>query len=149
MGRHSPLFVRTSQEWRFGGNQKENNGSQQSKETHQTTAHHHHVRGYPHNHSPNAKVSRGYHRQDDSDAVWMALAASDGDVDVTRWVMDCGGGDGVAEYELWTEDEIAADEFDEQASTVNIEYSPMSTGSQNSEHSIFNVSDLVLGPSNT
>src|ERR1700678_1674953 len=88
-------------------------------------------------------------RDDDSDAVWMALAASDGDVDVTRWVMDCGGGDGVAEYELWTEDEIAADEFDEQASTVDIDYSPMSTGSENSEHSIFDVSDLVLGPSNT
>lgn len=72
-------------------------------------------------------------RDDDSDAVWMALTASDGDVDVTRWVMDCGGGDGVAEYELWTEDEIAA----------------ISTGSENSEHSIFDVSDLVLGPSNT
>jgi Zinc knuckle len=55
------------------------------------------------------------HRDDDSDAMWMA-SAGDGD-DVTQWLINCRGADGAAGYELWTEDKIAADESDEQVLT--------------------------------
>src|ERR1700678_2380437 len=67
---------------------------------------------------------------------------------VASWLQDISRRSG-GRYELWTEDEIVADEFDEQASTVNIDYSLMSTESKDSEHSIFDVSDLVLGSSVT
>ena len=67
---------------------------------------------------------------DDSDAVWMAMAGDGDDV-------NCGGSD--AKYELWTEDEIIADESDKQASTINVDHSPVLT---EPEHSDFDVSDL-------
>src|ERR1700678_1025747 len=97
-----------------------------------------------------AKVDENGERN--SDAAWMVLIGDEvvDEIDdkVASWLQDIsrrsGGG-----YELWTEDEIVADEFDEQASTVNIDYSPMSTESKDSEHSIFDVSDLVLGSSVT
>ena len=54
---------------------------------------------------------KGSCRDDDSDAVWM-VSIGDGDNDVTQRLSDCGGGDDVAKYELWTEDEISADEAD-------------------------------------
>ena len=54
------------------------------------------------------KVSR---HDDDSDAVWM-VSIGDGDNDITQWLSNCGGNDDVAKYELWMEDEIAADEAD-------------------------------------
>ena len=54
---------------------------------------------------------KGSCRDDDSDAVWM-VSIGDGNNDVTQRLSDCGGGDDVAKYELWMEDEIAADEAD-------------------------------------
>ena len=67
---------------------------------------------------------------DDSDAVWMVMAGDGDDV-------NCGGSN--AKYELWTEDEIIADESNKQASTINVDHSLVST---ESEHSDFDVSDL-------
>src|SRR5271156_5223656 len=66
----------------------------------------------------------------DSDAIWMGLTY-DNVVDevidngITGWLNDCGGDSG-SEYELWTEEEIAENKWDEEIRQVDIDYSPRS-----------------------
>src|SRR5271156_4093562 len=66
----------------------------------------------------------------DSDAVWMVSAGNsvvDEAIDnrLTGWLKDCGGDSG-SEYELWMEEEVATDEWDEEVHQVDIDYSPIS-----------------------